>query len=406
MSLPLVPSLSRSERIPAEIWLQVIEDSGLEHRDIASLSLVGKHLRYVAQPMLFSEIQITLTKARYLDTHTPVRCQHIVYYNRLKKRLEFARSSRIAHFVKSLSIRVAGDRLDIEKEDAVQEEQVLSEVFRELHRFASLRSFSAQDISLGGSLFDSLAQLEHFNGIHLERCTCTGELGLRRFKLKYLSLHGRMSGSFGWWIPLVTSSSVEHLSYDALPPPLLGNDNEEPEILFPALSVLPRPLHSLRTLRLPAHAQYFPCFVRALAQCSSVENLYIDSSPYRRIHPLLPMDIGPIVLSHNALPKLKAIGAPAHFVEALIMSRSSPAVLKHISVWGQRYNSMEILELIRDRCPGVEEIVIDLPTLHSMAPLDLLLTDLPALRGLFIMANGHHPPYKEVRVRTQHTFGM
>lgn len=393
MSTPAAPPPFRSERIPAEIWLQVIEGCSLEQEDIASLSLVGKHLRYVAQPMLFAEIQVTLIKARYLDTYMPVRCQHARYHDRLKKRLEFATSNRIAYFVRSLSIRVAGDRVDVETEDAVKEGQILHEIFQDLHHFVSLRSFSAQDISLDGSHFDLLAQLQHFNGIHLERCMCTGDLGLTRFKLKYLSLHGKMSGSFGWWIPLVTSSSVEHLSYDAPPPMLQG---EEPEILFPALSVLPRPLHLLRTLRLPAHAQLFPCFVSALSRCSSVENLYIDPSPSPRFHPLA-MASGQIALSHNTLPNLKAVGAPAHFIESLIMSRTGRANFKHVSVWGQNYNAMEMLELIRDRCPELEEIVVDLPSLHTMAPLDLLLLDFPTLRGLYVVTNGHYPPYKQVR---------
>ncbi|EKM50145.1 uncharacterized protein PHACADRAFT_264710, partial [Phanerochaete carnosa HHB-10118-sp] len=264
-----------SERIPAEIWLQIMECSSLEQDDIANLSLVGRHLRYVIQPILFSEIRVTLIQARYLDTYAPVRCQHVDYYDRLKKRLEFATSNHIAYYVKALTFRVGGERLDVETQDAIKEEQVLRTVFDELHHFVNLRSFSAQDISLDGTHFDSLARLEYFNGIHLERCTCSGDLGLTRFKLKSLSLHGKMNGSYGWWIPLVTSSSVEHLSYDA---PALSSTETEPEILFPALAVFPHQMRSLRTLRLPAYAPLFPCFARALARCSSVENLYIDQN--------------------------------------------------------------------------------------------------------------------------------
>lgn len=384
----------RSDRIPAEIWLHIIECSSLEQEDIANLSLVGKHLRYVVQPMLFSTVRVSLIRARYLDTSTPVRCQHVRYYDRLQKRLKFATSDRIAPFVKALAIRIAGERVDIERVGAVKEGQVLQAVFDVLPCFINLRSFSAQDISLDGSHFDSLAKFEHFNGLHLERCTCTGDLGLTRLRVKYLSLHGKMHGSYGWWIPLVTCSSVEHLSYDA-PLPLFS-DHNEPEVLFPALAVLPRPMHSLRTLRLPAHAQHFPCFVGALSQCASVENLYIEPSPPPQIGALTPVDHSLPVLRRKILPRLKAVCASPHFVQSLIMSRDDQMDLKHISIRGQKYNPMAVLELVRERCQGVEEIVIDLPILDDMSPLDLLLTDLRALRGLFVTVNSLRLPHKEV----------
>lgn len=394
----------RSERIPAELWLQIIEPS-LEQDDITRLSLVSKHLRYIAQPMLFSEIRVTLVQARNLHTPALVRCQHVHYNNRLKERLEFITSNRAAYFVKTLTINTGSDIHVIGTQDAVKEEEVLRTVFNQLPHFVNLRSFSAQDISLNGSHFDSLAQLEHFNGIHLERCKCSGDLRLTRFRLRYLSLHGKMHGSYGWWIPLVTASSVEHLSYDA-PVPLPPAENEpqsEPEVLFPALTVLPRPLLSLRTLRLPAHAPFFPCFVGALARCSSVENLYIDQRHAIPSEALDQLEDEYPVLSHNILPKLKAISAPTKFIECLIMSRTDQVDLKHISICDQFSDVTEILQLIRDRCQGVEELVIAINTTTS---LDLLLTQLPFLRGLFVVTGSIHIPYKEVRTSSAASYTL
>lgn len=388
------PSL-RSERVPYEIWLQIIESTTLDHSDIVNLTLVSKFLRYVAQPMLFSEFKVSIPRVRYLDSVTPVRCQDISYHDRLKQRLEFASYPRIVQAVKSLSIRMGEERRDLRSQETVTEESVVQTVFDQLSHFVNLRSFFAQDVALTGAHFDALAQLKYFSGIHLERCKCTGDLGLARLKLKYLSLHGRMTGTHGWWIPLLKCPTLEHLSYEPAVRSTSGTD--DPELLFPAVAVSPV-MHSLRTLRLPANAYFLPCFSLALARCSSVEELFIGH--VQKFYSPLPFEVDLYnPLPSNVLPNLKAINAPLAFVQGCILL--NPDVperknLKHITLPDYLRPSLEILQIIKERCPALEELVIHAFSLHDTVALDMILTGMASLRGLHLTVQHVNMPFKDV----------
>jgi hypothetical protein len=387
-----------SERVPYEIWLQVIECASLEPKDIVHLSLVSRFLRFVAQPMLFSEFRITLHRARYPSSITStVCCQHVAYFTRLKKRLEFASMPRIVQAVKRLTISMGGDKLDWERGVVVLEESLIRAVFDHLHHFVNLRSLSAQDVSLTGSHFDALAHLKYFNGIHLKRCRCTGDLGLTRFRLKSLSLHGRMSGTYGWWIPLVRCPTLEHLSYDIIngsPAP-----EDDPEVLFPALSTGPL-MHSLRTIRLPSNAVFLPCFQSALSRCPAIENLYIDQNTTDfRPHGLDGVSVYQ-PLRNPVLCNLKAVIAPSGFIEGCILSKDSQLTLKHIRITNLLYGAaaMGFLNLVRLKCPDLEELVVCLGPLSNTSLLDILLTSMPSLRGLHVTVSKFAMPSKDVYI--------
>ena len=384
----------RSERVPYEIWLQIIECSSLEHQDIAHLSLVSKFLRFVAQPMLFSEFRVMLHRARYLDVASAIKCQHVSIFARLKERLEFASLPRVVQSVKRLSIRIGNERRDWDRDAIVAEEEVVETVFNHLHHFVNLRSLSAQDVSLTGSHFDALAQLKFFNGIHLERCRCTGELGLARFKLRHLSLHGRMTGTYGWWIPLVRCPTVEHLSYEVSNIPGSADD---PEVLFPALATGPS-MRSLRTLRLPSVAASLPCFQSALSRCPEVENLYVEENEYFRHHPFLHGHPAYPPLARGTLPKLKAISAPSSFLDGCILQKDHQLPFRHISITNPLYGGEAtfILDVIKLKCPELEEFVVRLADLRDTTWLNSVLTDLPGLRGLHVVVLHYFISFKHV----------
>lgn len=378
-----------SEKIPFEIWLQIIECSSLDHTDISHLTLVSKLLRYVAQPMLFANFRVTIIRARYLDSPTPVSCQHIAYRSRLKTRLEFASLPRIVQSVKVFDIRMGGERLDLDAQETVKEEEILGTLFQNIHHFTSLRSLFAQDVSLTGAHFDYLAELKYFNGIHLERCSCTGDLRLTRFRLKYLSLHGKMAGSYGWWLPLLQCSSLQHLSYDAVPGP-----PQDPGLFFPALSTGPI-MHSMRTLRLPILAAFYPCFTLALSRCPSLENLYVDHRSDGQFLYIVGDHSTYPTLSPTTLPKLRAVSGPFGFVTGCILP-GGRTQLRHIRVSSIIGDTRFLVDLIKQCRPELEELVVQVTAIQDNVWLQYIFTSMAALRGLHITYDGVNVSYKDV----------
>ena len=326
--------------------------------------------------MLFATFRVTIIRARYLKME---RCQSAGYLNRLNQRLEFALLPRIVQSVKAIDIRMGGETRSLDAQEAVKEETVVWTLFQHIHHLTNLRSFSAQNVSLTGAHFDCLAELKYFQGIHLTRCSCTGDLGLARFKLRHLSLHGKMTGSHGWWIPLLKCSSLQHLSYDAVPGP-----PGDPELLFPALATGPV-LHSLRTLRLPDHAAFYPCFSLALSRCSSVENLYVDHIQKGWPVHFTPSDPNYPMLSQDALPKLRAVSAPYDFVRnCILVAPGCRPLLKHIRTADILFTALPLHDLITNRCPTLEELVIRVTDIRDTVWIQSLLTSLISIRGLHI----------------------
>ncbi len=182
------------ECIPLELWLHIIESAHLTRADIATLTTVSKFLRRIAQPILFAEISVTLLLAKKNGIPQAFRCQHSYYYKRLKRRLSFAMSQRIAPAVKSLVIRCGtGQEIDPEMHELVEEEKVVESLFHVLRHFPNIKAFSAEGVTLAEVHFEQLLQLPYLIGMHLDTCSASGDLRLSRFKMKSLSLHGEMS---------------------------------------------------------------------------------------------------------------------------------------------------------------------------------------------------------------------
>ncbi|KIP07076.1 hypothetical protein PHLGIDRAFT_432214 [Phlebiopsis gigantea 11061_1 CR5-6] len=302
----------------------------------------------------------------------PVPCQKVVYLDRLKT------------------------RFNLEMNDIVHEKDLLEMVFQNISRFPNLRSFSAQQVSLTGAHFDSLSGLKYLTEMHLERCQCTGELGLARFQLKFLSLHGKMTGTHGWWIPILKSPSIQQLSYDAVCGPV-----EDPELFLPVLSTGPH-MQFLRTLRIPSFAVFFPCFALALSRCPLLENLHLVIPDLSAPTTLLPTPDSYPLLSPGSLSNLRAISAPFGFLEHCILKRDSGVRLTHITISDMLRYPDGILGLVKDTCPDLEELGL---SMHQF-PLDsyphtfwlqAIFNAFPKLRGLHIAYDSMRFPYEHLQ---------
>ncbi|KAI0683973.1 hypothetical protein BC835DRAFT_682283 [Cytidiella melzeri] len=392
----------KSERIPAEVWLQIIEDSEFVREDIRNLTLVSKFVRWIAQPLLFRTITVskyspfldraegrldrigsTMATSPFVATNG--RGYTRSYVLRLQERLAFSTQSRIAHGVHSIIICTRQGRPGLPSEDMIDEEQVIDTVFSHLSHFSNMRSFFASDSKLSGKHFDELAQLRHLTGLHFDKCTGSGDLGLSRFRLKDLSLHGTISGSFGWWISLLRSPTLQRLSYSAptqtssLPQgrPRRGYEDSL-GLFFPALSTGPL-MRDLRVLRLPSRAAHSPCYVSALLRCPQVEALLIDPGP-PQITALPP-------LPSSALPRLRAVCASQYFVLRCLQGRQ----LRHIQVDEAMNNLHECVRDLTMLYPDIEELVISVYAGDRCAEfLRRIFERFTKLQGLHIRMIGDH----------------
>lgn len=373
-----------SERIPAEVWLQVIEDSNFIHEDITNLTLVSKFVRWISQPLLFQTITLSIHKRTTGSpgTTTP-------YLERAQERLAFCTQHRIAHGVKSVVIRaeISGTLRPVE-EYLIDASPLVEAVFTSLPYFPNIYSFSISNSNLSGRHFDVLAQLPRLSGLHFNECSGTGDLRLSRFNLTELSLHGTMGGTFGWWISLIKPSSLRRLSYSAPSEATVTNAADSLNLFFPAVSIGPR-LSKLTILHLPCRAPKFQCYASALRRCPNIEVLIIEPelvsvTAFDLI--LLPTTFPFLPLS--TLPKLRTVNAPYAFVMESLSGRQ----LKHIRIEDTMRSTGTVLSLARG-FSSIQELVISVDTRPWERYSDLL-------RGVF----GCLPDLHSLHIRIEGTF--
>ncbi|KAI0083859.1 hypothetical protein BDY19DRAFT_975546 [Irpex rosettiformis] len=382
--LPLV-----SERNPAEVWLHIIEDSNLTDEDITNLSFVSRFVRWISQPILFRKISASIFSQPSGPPGTTT-----FYLERLRARLAFATSQRIAHGVNSVAIRCSSGTSSFAADYVVDASLLVEAVFSALPNFQNLSSFSISDSKLSGRHFDILAQLPRLSGLHFYRCSGSGDLGLSRFRLTELSLHGTIGGSFGWWISLMNPSTIQSLSYSTLDGTLspierfLSPPNPDSEdsvnLFFPALSIGPR-MTNLAVLRLPSHAPQSRCYVTALQRCPNVQCLIVE--PGSRFSQVVPVYLPP-----STMPRLKAVSAVLAFVEGSFLI-GSKRQLKQLRIEDAMRSSAAVLSLTR-QFPSVQELVITVDMGSSSDVYIELVREicnqLSGLQGLCVHIEGYY----------------
>ncbi|KAF7794408.1 hypothetical protein EIP86_005542 [Pleurotus ostreatoroseus] len=374
MSTPSTAVL-RTERVPIELWLQIIRFADCEQRDLANLTLVSKFLAWVVQPLLFADFTVTLLRA-HLDGQV-TKCQHTAYHTRMLERLQFLKSERIAHNVKSISICLHPKAMHLDPEVLVGADEIVNEVFSVLAYLPHLKAFHGHEVHLTSPRIEQLVAVQYLEGLHFNACSATIDVILPNSQLRHLSLYGEMGGpKFGWWIPLLRSPSLTHLSYNSTS--IARKNVKDPnEALFPAIAIGPV-IKSLQFLRLPCASPRFPCFEMALSKCSSVQELLMDS--WDEGHVGLPIhgQAAQVPLPSNILPQLRAINAPYMFISRCLQDRP----ISHITVsLDIPWNALRDFETIRTRCPQLEELVLTMNHVPLTRVLSFALS-FSRLRGL------------------------
>ena len=341
---PLHRRSLQTDRIPLEIWLQIIAHSGISQSEIQSLSLTSRFLAWATQPLLFHTF--TATPSRISDKEPGgIRGQDAKYVEHLDERLQFATSVRIAHGVRSVVIATAEDPgSPSPDEDLVSADTIVDKVFDALGRFPSLKALHVAGIDFTAQRINQLASLPTLQGVHIGTRTTIGQLDLTGLPIRQLSLHVAKHDTSGWRLSQLLSPTLEHFSCETM--------EAECDLVLAALAVGTR-MRSLRSLYLPGRCYDLPNFASALRQCPNIEELYIPEPTFHdpRLRQLVP----PIPLQ---LRKLRSISIPL----ARIMKGVQDVPIKHISVnvWHmlERPSISALFQEFPTRFAKLEEFVI------------------------------------------------
>lgn len=145
---PIAAPSWHAERVPLELWLQIIQCSDFSHNDFANIACVSKFLAWAAQPPLFSHFTVTQPCAKKDDKVG--KCQHPAYRMRFLQRLQFIKTEHIAAAVKSVSIlfepKVLLPHVYEGAGELVAADEILDEIFDALSFFPNIEEVSACEV--------------------------------------------------------------------------------------------------------------------------------------------------------------------------------------------------------------------------------------------------------------------
>ncbi|KAL4253335.1 hypothetical protein ABKN59_005128 [Abortiporus biennis] len=156
--------------VPAELWLQILQDDELQKADYHSLSHCCKELLPVAQAFLFADFHITTYGG---GNHlSPLNVQRQSYKDRFLQRIEYLASSGKVSLLRKIDISGPIDRPPAKEGDPLI--PFMDEIFDPFAQlfsiFTQVESFSAELCNFGPSRFQYLRKLPRLNTISLYCC--------------------------------------------------------------------------------------------------------------------------------------------------------------------------------------------------------------------------------------------
>ncbi|KAF8079041.1 hypothetical protein FPV67DRAFT_1467303, partial [Lyophyllum atratum] len=320
----------RLPNIPPEIWLRIFAYLSDLPTDLKASTLTCSSFRTLAQPLLFTVIDVSPFFLAYSVDRRIYRPRK--YLDRTAQRLDFYCSPRIAPAVTHCWIspysrtgfpaRNPRDNLDAEL--------IIDKVVEALPSFPNLRNLSWHCTDFTAKWWDVIYRLPVKN-LWLNSCMIEG-VDPQPLFIQHLDLDQ-------WaWEGEVTNHVSIHEEHspgvsEAILPVILHPDHIQhismPRTdtctgLFSVMASMDT-FTSLRVLRVPFDAIASPCFIPALLQCPILEELRIFS-PMDEEHRELTM----AYLPPDALPSLSIYEGPYTYLLAFGIGRS----LKKALIWG------------------------------------------------------------------------
>ncbi|KAI0784733.1 hypothetical protein C8Q75DRAFT_380631 [Abortiporus biennis] len=162
--------MSSTIPVPAELWLQILQDDELQKADYVSLSRCCKEILPIAQAFLFAHFHITTYGG---GNHlSPLNVQRQSYKNRFMQRIEYLASSGKGSLLRKIDISGPIDRPPTEEGDPFIPfmDEIFDPFAKLFSSFTQVESFSAELCNFGPLRFQYLRKLPRLNTISLNSC--------------------------------------------------------------------------------------------------------------------------------------------------------------------------------------------------------------------------------------------
>ncbi|KNZ80593.1 hypothetical protein J132_04835 [Termitomyces sp. J132] len=319
------------EKLPLELWLSIF--SHLQLGDLRSSTLTCSAFRWLAQPLLFTVLDVSPFFLAYHMNHRILRPRK--YLDRTVERLQFYCSVHIAPAVRHCWIspysrsgfppRNARDYLD--------PELVIDTVVNALSFFPNLRILSWHCIDFSERWWDSVHRLP-IEVLWINSCTFTGSQ-LRCLPVRHLDLD-----QWAWRGVVTNQPSVHELHSSGVSRDVLSlvlHPEHIQHISVPrsdtcvrllSTMIMMDPFVSLLVLRIPFSVTYSAEFKETLINCPSLEELRIFTPMDTSNEDI--RDIQMIRLPSSALRSLSVFEGPY----TLLATFGEGRPLKNAVLWG------------------------------------------------------------------------
>ncbi|KAG6816326.1 hypothetical protein H0H87_006925 [Tephrocybe sp. NHM501043] len=374
--------------LPTELWLQILSLLPLD--TVATVTLISRSLRWIAQPLLFKE---DLAIHPFTISIAYRRLQVDSYLARCHDRLDFLSSPRIApHIVKfSLTPFPAGHSLSRNSKPHIPENEIVDHVFDVLPLFTGLRSLTIHSIK---STPERMTILRSLALDYFELETRGDDITWQKMRQgvtpptpipaqRVLSFNCDTSPH---QVPIPALVSLQFLH-----PTTLNQINAGPngtESILVAMSLSSSTFPRLHTLDISA--RYVSCaeFIPTLHQCPNLITLRIRSSftdsPVRPHMAPLPPQI---------LPSLSTYHGPPYLARFFANNRD----IRDFKLWSSRRPSSvvqpaKLVPILQQLGVRIEALEIGVTTLPPFL-ISVIAENMPALKSLAVNAHlaSYHP---------------
>lgn len=350
-------------RLPPELWLAVFKSDDLSPEDVKNVTLTQQSFRWLAQPLLFSYVNIT-TRVKWGSIgENPKAFQTSEYIDQVHSRLAFIILERIAPSVEVISISGA---YTANADGLILCENLFDTLFESLHHFKNLNTFGGDSIVLTTPMVTALYTHHHLQRLRLYWCsispTFTALDLVPKCQLTEFTHSEDYTGSEGsspWWIPLLSREATQSL--------LVTEHGQARSVMrFLAQGT---PMKALETLEISTLAVNAVDFLPALQNCPSLTHLSFHDPPppLSALHNTTTIDR---LLSSGSNLKLDHVRVPPDFATQFVRARP----LRRLDIFSFMSSDFAetLIHEVREYRPKMAQLVLSLQSFAMSSFISIL----------------------------------
>jgi len=313
--------------LPSEIWLSIFPY--LKTPDLQSVTLTCTTFRYMAQPLLFSVLDVSPFLLSY-NAELPL-FRPRSYYDRFLRRLECYKLPHIAYGVRHcwISPYSRSGFPFRNQQDNFDPKHIINAAIDSLPYFPNLSALSWHCIDIAPEWWDAIQQLRiktlWLNSSSLPSVPTTPLAFVEHLDLDQWPWEGRITNHVSIHEERTNGVGLPALQHIIHPTCTQSISVPRTDTACRLFTVLADTIHDIRSLTIPFSSVSDTYFAQALEHCPQLESLRIlppsSDERYR--------DIQLDTFTESALPALTAYEGP--YTHVLQFSRQA---LKQVSLWG------------------------------------------------------------------------